>query len=284
VLPLLTGSSAEHPSFHVVAPSLPGFAWSQGVLKKGFHGKHYAELFNKLMISLGYSEYVTQGGDWGSLLTLTTAAKYGPENVKASHTNMPITNPIKFRQNPLGYLKYLFTPFAPRETQSLVAFQNFFRTGLGYYGIQSTKPQTIGYSLADSPVGLLAWIYEKLVTWTDTYQWSDDEVLTWVSIFWFSRAGPAASIRIYYELTKAGETIHFPKVTIPVGLSFFPKESARSPRAVLRAKANIVFESEHEIGGHFAAYEQPEALVDDLRKMFGKSGPAAGVVPGCNGY
>ncbi|KAI0247252.1 alpha/beta-hydrolase [Lactifluus subvellereus] len=283
VLPLLTGPSAEHPSFHVVAPSLPGYAWSQGVLKQGFHAKHYAELFNKLMISLGYSEYVTQGGDWGHVLTLTTASKYGPKNVKASHTNMPMADPIKFRQNPLGYLKCLFTLLVSRETQS-VASQNFFRTGMGYFAIQSTKPQTIGYSLADSPVGLLAWIYEKLVIWTDSYQWSDDEVLTWVSIYWFSRAGPAASVRIYYELAKTGETIHFPKVTVPVGLSFFPKEAGRSPRAVLRAKWKIVSESEHEVGGHFAAYEQPEALVGDLRKMFGKSGPAAGVVPGCTGY
>jgi hypothetical protein len=130
-------------------------------------------------------------------------------------------------------------------------------------------------------------------------------VLTWVSIYWFSRAGPAASVRIYYELALSGEVISFPKTTVPVGLSFFPKELVRFPKAcvpmcssglwstdegrrmgcsLLRAKARIVFESEHKVGGHFAAYEQPEALVGDLRKMFGTSGPAAGVVPGCTGY
>ncbi|KAH9974906.1 alpha/beta-hydrolase [Lactifluus volemus] len=253
VLPLLTGSSPEYPSFHVVAPSIPGYAWSQGVLKKGFHGKHYARyLFNKLMISLGYSEYVTQGGDWGHVLTLITASLYGPKNVKASHTNMPL--------KPLGYLKFLLTPYTSRDIQGITNTQNLFETGLGYFAEQTTKPQTLGYSLMDSPVGMLAWIYEKLVAWTDSYPWSDDEVLTWVSIYWFSRAGPAASVQIYYELQNP------------------------TRRSLLRAKAKVVFESEHDTGGHFAAYEEPEALVDDLRKMFGKSGPAASIVPGCPGY
>ena len=120
---------------------------------------------------------------------------------------------------------------------------------MGYFAEQSTKPQTLGYSLADSPVGVLAWIYEKLVAWTDSYPWSDDEgttigfvtqdttnhtrhaVLTWVSIYWFSRAGPAASLRIYYELTKSHEAINLPKTTVPIGISFFPKENVRFPRA-----------------------------------------------------
>jgi len=128
-------------------------------------------------------------------------------------------------------------------------------------------------------------------------------VLTWISIYWFSRAGPASSIRIYYEMAKSGEILLFPKTSIPVGVSFFPKDPVRAPRAyvlvflntrdaqdagdlcsLLHSKARIAFESEHEAGGHFAAYEQPEALVSDLRKMFGRTGPAAGVVPGHTGY
>ncbi|KAH8979689.1 alpha/beta-hydrolase [Lactarius akahatsu] len=284
ILPLLTADSADHPSFHVVAPSLPGSAWSEGVLKKGFHGKHYAELFNKLMISLGYTEYVTQGGNWGHILTLTTASLYGPKHVKASHSNIPICEPPKLFGNPIVLLKCLMWSFTSRGREAAAINQDYLKNGMGYAAEQSTKPQTIGYSLADSPVGLLAWIYEKLVLWTDAYPWTDDEVLTWVSIYWFSRAGPAASIRIYYELTLSAELFVFPKTTVPVGLSFFPKEIVRFPKALLRSKGRIVFESEHEAGGHFAAYEQPEALVGDLRKMFGKSGPAAGVVPGRTGY
>ncbi|KAH9018195.1 alpha/beta-hydrolase [Lactarius deliciosus] len=284
VLPLLTAVSADHPSFHVVAPNLPGYAWSEAVLKKGFNAKHYAELFNKLMISLGYTEYVTQGGDWGHVLTLTTASLYGPKHVKASHTNLPMCEPPEFFKNPIALLKCLIWSFTSDGRKKTAISQDFFKNGMGYFAEHSTKPQTLGFSLADSPVGLLAWIYEKLVAWTGAYPWTDDEVLTWVSIFWFSRAGPAASIRIYYELSLSGEVIVFPKTTIPVGLSFFAEEVAHFPKALLRSKGNIVFESEHEVGGHFAAYEQPEALAGDLRKMFGKSGPAAGVVSGCDGY
>ncbi|KAH9017880.1 Alpha/Beta hydrolase protein [Lactarius hengduanensis] len=284
ILPLLTSVSADHPSFHVVAPSLPGYAWSEGVLEKGFNAKHYAELFNKLMISLGYTEYVTQGGDWGHILTLTTASLYGPKHVKASHTNLPMCEPPEFFKSPIALLKCLVTSFTSREREAAAASQDFFKNGMGHFAEQTTKPQTLGFSLADSPVGLLAWIYEKLVAWTDAYPWTDDEILTWVSIYWFSRAGPAASVRIYYELALSGELIVFPKTTVPIGLSFFPKELARFPKALLRSKGRIVFESEHKAGGHFAAYEQPEALAGDLRKMFGKSGPAAGVVSGRSGY
>ncbi|KAH9169980.1 Alpha/Beta hydrolase protein [Lactarius sanguifluus] len=256
VLPLLTSVSADHPSLHVVAPSLPGYAWPEGVLEKGFHAKHYAELFNKLMISLGYTEYVTQGGNWGHILALTTASLYGPKHVKASHK---LAYPPTFFGSPIVLLKYLITSFTSREREAASISHNFFKNGMGYYAEQSTKPQTIGYSLADSPVGLLAWIYEKLITWTDAYLWTDDEILTWVSIYWFSRAGPAASVRIYYELALSGEVPAFPKTTVPVGLSFFPKDLVPFPK------------------------EQPEGLVGDLRKMFGKSGPAAGVV-GYTGY
>ena len=135
-----------------------------------------------------------------------------------------------------------------REREAAASTQNFLKNGLGYLTEQSTKPQTIGFSLADSPVGLLAWIYEKLVICSDAYPWTDDEggptptiylsqpncigfaVLTWVSIYWFSQAGPAASVRIYYELTASGDMLTFPKTTVPVGLSFFPKEPVQLPK------------------------------------------------------
>ncbi|KAH9029792.1 hypothetical protein EDB83DRAFT_2678536 [Lactarius deliciosus] len=123
--------------------------------------------------------------------------------------------------------------------------------------------KTLGFSLADSPVGR---IYEKLVTWTDAYPWTDDEVRTWVSIHWFS---PGAC-----------------STTVPVSLSYFPGDLVQFPResSWLRAQAIIMFESECEVGRHFAAFEQPSAFVGDFRKMFGKSGPAAGVVLGCASY
>ncbi|KAI0065050.1 alpha/beta-hydrolase [Artomyces pyxidatus] len=284
ILPLLTESSSKHPSFHVVAPSLPGFGFSEGVQKKGFHGKNYAELLNKLMLSLGYTEYVTQGGDWGHLLTRIAAAHYYPEHVKASHTNLPLGTPPTFLPSPRQYLVNLFTPYTAADRTGLARTQLTMSQGMGYMAVQSTRPQTLGYALADSPVALLAWIYEKLVSWTDAYQWEDDEVLTWLSIYWFSRAGPAASVRIYFELQRAGEIFNNPRTSVPTGVSLFPKELLISPRSWVRASYNVVFEAEHDSGGHFAAYEKPEALVDDLRAMFGRKGPAWAVVTGRNGY
>ncbi|KAI9455711.1 alpha/beta-hydrolase [Lactarius psammicola] len=217
VLPLLTAVSADHPSFHVVAPSLPGFAWSGGVLEKGFHAIHYAEP----MIPLGYSEYVTQGRDWGH-----------------------VVRTLYYRQH-VGN----------------------FESIIGYSAEQATKPQTIGFSLADSPVDLLAWKYEKLVAWTDAIS--------------------QAQVPVTGNLTglvSAVLTGQFPHPGQPV-LLYFPKDPVQFPRVKgswLRAQAKFVFESEHDVGGHFAAYEQPEALVSDLRKVFGKFGPAS-IVPGCTG-
>ncbi|KAH9849513.1 alpha/beta-hydrolase [Lenzites betulinus] len=286
VLPLLTAASPEHPSFHVVAVSLPGYGFSEAPRKPGFSGKQYAELFNKLMLSLGYEEYVYQGGDWGHMLGAYTAVQCGPKNLKAWHTNIPVSEQPTLWSHPLAYLKSLL-PYDQKTLEGLQATGLYRMKGLGYMIQQATKPQTIGYSLADSPAGLLAWVYEKLVAWSDDYPWTDDEVLEWVSIYWFSRSGPAATLRIYYEMT-AGNTQDILKgakgPTVPVGLSYFPQEVFRLPKSWAHTLGKIVFVAEHGKGGHFAAHEQPEALVGDVRKMFGKGGGAYGVVPGKDGY
>ncbi|THH14010.1 hypothetical protein EW146_g6277 [Bondarzewia mesenterica] len=286
VLPLLTASSADHPSFHVVALSLPGFGFSEAPRKKGFTGPQYAELGNKLMIALGYNEYVTQGGDWGHTITRIMAATHGPKNVKAWHTNMPFAPPPTLKETPRHFFTHMLSRYTPQEKAGLARMASFRATGTGYSTQQATQPQTLGYSLADSPVGLLAWIYEKLVNWTDSYPWDDDEVLTWISVYWFSRAGPAASVRIYYEMAKSGHISRSRPAYagIPMGVSYFPKELGLVPLSWLRATGNVVSVSSHDKGGHFAAHERPEDLVTDVRKMFAKGGPAYGVVPGKDGY
>jgi len=292
ILPLLVDASPEHPSFHVVAISLPGYGFSTAPTKKGFGINQYAELGNKLMLSLGYEEYVTQGGDWGHMITSKIAHLYGPKSNKAWHSNFPIGSPPSLSR-PLLLLSHLLSslPFLSYSERDKAGFarSEWFRTlGQGYFAEQSTRPQTLGYGLADSPVGLLAWIYEKLVEWTDAYPWDDDEVLTWISIYCFSRAGPAASLRIYYEITQAAgglDAVIFSKepISIPVGFSYFPKELVQLPRSWNKIPS-LVFESVHESGGHFAAHEKPQELVADLRKMFGKNGAIPGVIKGKNGY
>ncbi|KAJ7877019.1 Alpha/Beta hydrolase protein [Mycena leptocephala] len=275
ILPLLVESSPDHPSFHVVALGLPGFKLDQ-----------YAEVGHKLMLALGYNEYVTQGGDLGFPITRRIAQNYGGKHSKAWHTNLPIAQRPSLFSSPLTYFLHLVTPYTPFEKAALERTKWFDTKGRGYSAEHSTKPQTLGYSLADSPVGLLAWIYEKLVTWTDAYPWDDDEVLTWISSYYFARAGPAASLRIYYELNN--DATRYPSSsqapTIPLGMSYFPKELINVPRTWMKLLGNVVSESQHDRGGHFAAHEEPELLVADVRKMFEKKGPAFGVVPGKTGY
>ncbi|KAJ3534885.1 hypothetical protein NMY22_g6724 [Coprinellus aureogranulatus] len=273
ILPLLVDASSDHPSFHVVALSLPGFGFSSAPTKKGFSVQQHAEVAHKLMLSLGYDEYVTQGGDWGFHITNTIAATYGGRHSKAWHTNYPHTIDRLAAEDKSN--------LTDAEQAGLERTKWFQEVGRGYSAVQGTQPQTLGYSLADSPVGLLAWIYEKLVNWSDNYPWEDDEVLTWISIYWFSKAGPTASLRIYYEKRVSGWKSQ--PTDIPMGFSYFPRELFRVPARWLKAP-NLVFESEHTSGGHFAAHEKPHLLVGDLRRMFGKGGPAFGVVSGKTGY
>ncbi|KAJ7910678.1 Alpha/Beta hydrolase protein [Mycena leptocephala] len=272
LLLLLTKGTDDFPAFHVVAMSLPGFGFSQAPSTKGFGLAQYAEVGNKLMLALGYNEYVTQGGDWGYPITCKIAELYGGKYSKAWHTNMTIGEPPKSPTK---------SALTDREKAGLKRTSWFNRLGNGYLHQQSTQPQTLGYSLADSPAGLLGWIYEKLVNWSDAYPWEDDEVLTWISIYWFSRGGPTASLRIYYEVDiNSAYSVSETPPTIPLGLSHFPMDILVFPKSWTRGMGNIVFDGEHESGGHFAAYERPQDLADDLRKMFGKGGPAFGVVPG----
>ncbi|KAI0741435.1 epoxide hydrolase [Daedaleopsis nitida] len=290
MLPLLTASSPDHPGFHVVAPSLPGWGFSEAPKKPGFKGPQYAEVLNKLMLSLGYEEYVYQGGDWGHVVGTVAVKQYGHKHLKAIHTNTPFAGPPSPWKHPLlwlGMILMFLLPFDKASREGLLATGRFFTTGSGYMAQQSTRPQTLGYGLTDSPAGLLAWLYEKLVAFSDKYPWSDDEVLEWVSIYWFSCAGPAASTMIYYEMTN-GNTLPMGSgaiwLSVPLGVSFFDGDIMRMPKSWASMMGKLVFQAAHEKGGHFPGIEQPEALVSDLRKMFGKGGPAFGVVPGKDGY
>ncbi|RDW59626.1 hypothetical protein BP6252_12713 [Coleophoma cylindrospora] len=290
ILPLLAQPGG--PAFHIVAPSLPNFGFSERVKQRGFAAAQYAETCHKLMLQLGYNQYVTQGGDWGYLITRSMGLLY-PNHVKASHVNMiGIDSAPTFRKNPILALQHAVTPYSEAENVGFERAKWFSKEGRGYNLEQSTKPQTLAYALHDSPVALLAWIYEKLHDWTDSYPWTDDQILEWVSIYQFSRAGPGAAHNIYYEVahTKPGpgsilrETLkeYIPKVKL--GLAFNPKELVVPPKIWGRALGDVVFESDNPSGGHFYATEKPEFLARDLRTMFGKGGGAYGVVKGLSGY
>lgn len=264
-----------------MAPSLPNFGFSGRVTKRAFGIPQYAEAMHKVMIALGYDKYVTQGGDWGFAVTRQIGVRY-PQHCLASHLNSAgLSAPPGIMEAPLQWLMHKFTPYSDAEKAARKQSEWFKEEGSAYGNLQSTKPSTIGLALADSPVALLSWIYEKLHDWTDDYPWTDDEILTWISIYQFSAAGPEASVRIYYE-RKHAEPELTQKVTkwlpgVKLGMSMFPKDILVSPKTWQRVLGPMVFEKMHESGGHFAATERPNELVDDVKTMFGKGGGAESV-------
>ncbi|KAF3025534.1 hypothetical protein E8E14_009533 [Neopestalotiopsis sp. 37M] len=217
------------------------------------------------MQGLGYTQYASQGGDW---------------SLRAIHLNFIVSTPPPLTA-PVSFFRFLATHvlnwYTPQEASGLQKAQAYQQgDGNGYFEMQKQRPATIGFALADSPVALLAWIYDKLMSWTDDYPWTDSEVCEWVSLYWFSRAGPAASVVIYHDAFQGdvqARADYFNPGT-KIGFSYFPKEMFRTPRFWNTQIGDVVFEREHEKGGHFAAWEQPEALADDLRIMFAKNGSA----------
>lgn len=238
------------------------------------------------------STLVTQGGDAGYHVTRRMAQLY-PQHIGAQHYNGAIPNPPPDSgiNSPADLVSLLESEkLNAREKAGLQRTFQLQTTGMGYFAIQGTKPNSISMLLNDSPAGLLTWIYDALYTWSDrnNYKWTDDEIITWVSIYYFSKPGVEASVRIYYE-----ETIRKPRdrfkesgqyANVPFGVAYFPEELGSLPRAWLKGMGPVVHQSEWDVGGHFAAWERPEDIVADLRVMFGRGGGAEGVVKGKSGY
>lgn len=247
------GDAAD--AFHVVAPSLPGYAFSQAPSEPGWNITRIASAFATLMARLGYDRYAAQGGDWGSMVSREIAV-VDPEHVLGVHVNMLMVRPS--RSDP--------TELSDDDRARLDEIDEFDREQSAYFAIQATRPQTPAWALTDSPVGLLAWIVEKFHYWTDPRTPVDrDQLLTNVSLYWFTRTA-GSSAQLYYE---ASHPRTRPETsTVPTGVAVFPHDIARPIRRVAEQRNHIVHWSEHERGGHFAAMEQPQALVDDVRAMF----------------
>ncbi|KAH7140408.1 Alpha/Beta hydrolase protein [Dactylonectria estremocensis] len=268
--PLVQGGAEGSPVFDVVAPSLIDFGFSSAS-KKGFQVEHHAEAYHKLMQMLGYYQYVIQAGDVGSVISRFMAKNFGPSQCKAHHVNTPAPSQPTQERYPELYAKMSVTPLTDMEQKGLARAGQFQEEGSGYYKVQSTKPTTIGYSIRDSPVGLLAWIYEKLHDWGDAYPWTDEEILTWVSIHYFSTAGPEATSNIYYAMEHSQPPAFAAAagyIDVPLGISRFSNDLVLLPKLWNQTLGPIVFENEHQNGGHFAAWERPDAIVEDLRTMF----------------
>ena len=247
-------------AFHLVIPSMPGYGFSDKPKAAGWGAKNTAALWVKLMERLGYKNYVAQGGDWGAAVT-TILAAMKPKGLLAAHVNMPLVLPPPPYEN-----------LSPAEAAMLAAFEDYNRWDAGYSTQQASRPQTLGYSLADSPVGQAAWIYEKFWRWCDcdgdpTSVLTYDEMLDDIMLYWLPNTG-ASSARLYWESFHGGFVAV--KVDIPMGCSIF-KDIYRAPRSwAEKCMSNLIHWNELDKGGHFAAFEQPASFVDELRTCFRK--------------
>jgi len=253
--------SAEDLAFHVVAPSLPGFGFSAVPDEPGWGPERVADAWAVLMDRLGYQRFITQGGDWGSFVSTHLAVRH-PERLIGVHLNMVIVPPLSE------------SDLTTQEAIALERAAEQQRVGRGYSAIQSTRPQALGYGLDDSPVALCAWIVDKLWSWTDhdgdLFQaLAPDQILDLVSTYWLTRTGTSAA-RIYWEsvqtLPSTSMYRQARRVDVPSAVSIFPAEVSRPSRRWCEPWfPDLRFYGEPERGGHFAAYEQPELFVDQVR-------------------
>ena len=246
-------------AFHLVIPSLPGYGFSGKPKETGWKVQRIARAWHTLMTRLGYDRYVAQGGDWGAAVTTAMGAQQ-PEGLAAIHVNMPIVLP----DGP-------YDDASPAELAMLEAMAYYARWDGGYSDQQASRPQTLGYGLADSPAGQAAWIYEKFWSWADCDDdplnaLSYDEMLDNIMLYWLPNTG-TSSARLYWESFHGG--FGAAELHIPTACSIFPRDIYAAPRSwAARCMHNLIYWNELDKGGHFAAFEQPELFVDELRKAF----------------
>lgn len=254
------GGKAED-AFHVVIPSQPGFGFSDKPTGTGWNVVRTAQAWGVLMKRLGYTKWVAQGGDWGSGVT-HALGHVRPEGLVAAHVNWPLVFPAKLPDNP-----------TPEEKAAMEAAGRFGTDLIGYFVEQATRPQTVAYGLADSPVGQATWIYEKFQAWTDNHGNPEDALSTQamldnISLYWFTDTA-ASSARIYWENARHGGGFDAGRIELPMAATIFPHEIYRAPKAWAQAHwPNLLYWNEIDRGGHFAAFEQPQLFSEELRKAF----------------
>jgi len=254
-------------SYHLIAPSLPGFGFSERPNEPGYSPEKFAHILADLMQRLGYEQYAIAGGDWGAIINRYLANNY-PERLIGLHSNMVLAGP----------------PADETQRDDVSEAENSLRTArtaymqneIGYQRIQGTKPQSLGYGLNDSPAGLAAWIVEKFHGWSDMPQGADgyldnyfskDELLTNISIYWFTET-ITSSTRIYYESSKTPVVKPIGYIDVPTGVAVYPAEIYITPRSWVAAAYDLRHYSLMEEGGHFAALEQPESYLKELNTFF----------------
>ncbi|WP_299440322.1 epoxide hydrolase family protein [uncultured Aquimarina sp.] len=262
LIPLLT--KGKDVSFDLVIPSVIGFGFSSKCIQPGCDNAYVAGLWHKLMLNLGYEKYGAQGGDIGSGISTRLAMKY-PNHVIGLHLN---------------YISDSFSPYSQNDEENSKDvnkykkdLENWASKEAGYAYIQATKPITLAYGLNDSPIGLCAWIVEKLNSWSDNKGqiesvFTKDEILSNVTLYWVTQT-IHSSIRIYNENSKNPMIFRSTDfVPVPVAYANFPEEISRPPRAYAALGYNITRWTDMPSGGHFAAMEKPVQLASDIKEFF----------------
>lgn len=256
---------SEKDSFHVIVPSIPGYGFSDPPKEPGMDPEAIAVIWVRLMQGLGYDRFAAQGGDWGASIATRLGLRY-PEHIVGIHLNYI----------PGSYLPYQGPEErAPSEYELafLESASDWYERHGGYAHVQETRPDTLAYALNDSPVGLLAWIFEKLRDWSDCdgnieSRFSKDVVLTHVMLYWVTQTIAPAN-RIYYEAVR--NPIHLTRgqrVEVPCAVASFPKEEPNAPREWIERGYNLQRFTELPRGGHFAAMEEPALLARDIQEFF----------------
>jgi pimeloyl-ACP methyl ester carboxylesterase len=261
-------------AFHLVLPTYPGYGFSGKPARGNEWGPpRVARAWDELMRRLGYARYVAQGGDWGAIISEVMAAQ-APAGLLGVHTNMPGTVPpeivkrVRNREPVPG-------DFSPDEKAAYASLDVFYNQGFGYAEMMNTRPQTLGYALADSPAGLAAFFYEKFATWTYSGGQPEkvltrDEMLDDISLYWLTNTETSSS-RSYWDAAQLGggpfTARDIPKT--PVAVTVFPGEIYQAPKSwAERNYHNLVYFNVVDKGGHFAAWEEPELFASEIRAAF----------------
>jgi len=259
----------EEDAFDLVIPSMPGYGFSEKPKDKGWDANRIAAAWDVLMKRLGYTEYVSSGGDWGSVVA-DKMAKQAPKGLIGIHVNMPATVPAdvaKSLQNGDPAPQEL----SEKEKAAYISLNNLYTKGGGYAAMMVTRPQTLGYGLTDSPAGLAAFFYDKLNDWT--YSGGDaekvlsrDEILDDISLYWFTNTA-TSSAKLYWE--NNANNFNAVDINIPAAITVFPGEIYQAPKTwSQRAYHNLIYFNEVDKGGHFAQWEEPQLYTEELRKAF----------------
>lgn len=269
--PTAHGGKAED-AFHLVLPSIPGFGFSQKPTDTGWNPQRIAAAWDMLMKRLGYDHYVSQGGDWGAIIS-DALGRQAPQGLLGIHVNR-VERATTFPADAALALKNggpAPDSLSPDEKVIFDEARDFLNNGFGYAAIMGTRPETVGYGLADSPVGLAAWLYDKIADWVFTrgnpeQALTREAILDNLTLYWLTNTGPSSG-RIYWENVMSGAKLS--PVKVPVAVTVFPGEVYRPPRQWLsKAYPQLVYYSRATNGGHFAAWEEPGLFSEEVRHAF----------------